>query len=491
MRTGTARGQESFLPRTLDEVIPAGHPVRFVAAWIELLKEKGVHLRGTVRREGRARFDPYVLLGIWVYGFMTRVRSSRKLERACCEVLPFIWLAREERPDHTTLARFYQANLDLMRELFKRTVEVAAESNLVGFAVHAIDGTRIPSVSVKRSLTAGAMEKLLERTDAVIAEMEKTLAVEMGEGATEDWMPEELQDAVQLRERLLHGLEVIRARELARRGNSKGTKGSKIGKAEGPRVNLADPEAVVMKGAHGFVAGYNAQAAVDGKAQIIVGAELVADGTDTAQLPSMLEEVKETAGGLAMVTACDAGYHSAGNLEAMQGEATNWYAPDPKSKRRNQPEKAPFHKDRFQHNVETDTYTCPEGKLLTLAWQQKPQQGGQRVYRCTECLACPHFGTCTKDREGRRLKISARDQLLRQHREKMRGEAGKFWVKMRATLVEPAFGIIKEHLGMTRFLRRGKENAQAEWFLVCAAYNLNKIIRRAGLEGSTVALVPI
>jgi hypothetical protein len=295
---------------------------------------------------------------------------------------------------------------------------------------------------------------------------------------------------VKLRERLLQGLAISKARELGRRGVQKS---STKGKADGPRVNLADPEAVVMKGAHGFVAGYNAQAAVDGKAQIIVGAELVADGTDTAQLPTMLKEVKETAGGLAMVTACDAGYHSGENLEAMQAEATNWYAPDPESRRRKQPEKAPFHKDRFQHNVESDTYTCPEGKPLRFAWEQKGKdpQVGTRVYRCRECQACRHFGTCTRDRKGRGLKITARDGLLRQHREKMRGEAGKFWVKMRATLVEPAFGIIKEHLGMTRFLRRGKENAKSEWLLTCAAYNLNKIIAIALKQGTIVTLAPI
>jgi hypothetical protein len=143
--------------------------------------------------------------------------------------------------------------------------------------------------------------------------------------------------------------------------------------------------------------------------------------------------------------------------------------------------------------VESDTYTCPEGKLLRFAWEQKGkgQQAGTRVYRCRGCRACKHFGTCTRNREGRGLKITARDGLLRQHREKMRGEAGKFWVKMRATLVEPAFGVLKEHLGMTRFLRRGKEKAKAEWVLTCAAYNLNKLIGIALKQGTTVTLAPI
>ena len=493
MRAGIARGQERFLPRTLEEAIPAGHPVRFVVAFIELLKERGLGLRRVVQRGGRARYDPYLLLAVWVYGFMTRIRSTRRLQRACEEILPFIWLACEERPDHVTLARFFQANREVVREVFKQTVEVAAKSDLLGFAVHAIDGTRIASVSAKRALSPKRMQELLDRTEVAITEMEKALAAESQEGATDDRMPDELKDAVQLRRRLVQALEVSKSRKAARRGNSRGVKDRETGRDAGPRVSLADPEAVLMKGAHGFVAGYNAQAAVDVKAQIIVGAELVADGTDTAQLPKMLEEVKETAGGLAMVTACDAGYHSLENLEATQGEATNLYVSDPALKRANGPETSVFHKDRFEYNADADTYTCPEGKLLVFGWQGKAGKGKPvvRVYRCDDCPACRHFGICTKDREGRRLKVREEDALLKQHRKKMRGEAAKFWMKVRATLVEPTFGIMREQLGLNRFLRRGEKNAKAEWLLTCAAYNVNKIIRYTTREGASMALAPI
>ena len=138
-------------------------------------------------------------------------------------------------------------------------------------------------------------------------------------------MPAGLSNALELKEKIQQALAEIDKRERERKANNKGVLDAETGKPRGPRVHLADPEAVMMKRRGGYVVGYNGQAAVDAKAQVIVGADLVASATDEEQMIPMLEEIKDTAGQLVEETAFDGGFHSATNLEAVANEPTDVY----------------------------------------------------------------------------------------------------------------------------------------------------------------------
>jgi transposase len=476
------RGQMWLLPPSLDDMIPQNHVVRFVADFVNALPLKEMGLRNDPAPRGGLQYDVRLLLAAWIYGFMTRVRSTRRLEVAARENLPFIWLLGGQHPDHSTLARFFKANRKIMRALFKQTVQTSVEVGLVGFALHAIDGTRVSAVSRDKTLTREELLALDRRAEEVIAQLERSVEVEEKSGAAGPEalaMPAELGNPVELRARIQTALAEIDERKAKKRGRRAKSVDPKTGQERGPEVNLADPEAVVIKGSHGFVAGYNAQAAVDDKAHIIVASDVVANADDHDALVPMVDEIKENLGRLADATTCDGGYHSTTNLRALATENTDLYIADPELKRhRSNPEKRAFHKDVFVHDPETDTYRCPAGQTLSLervVTDPDDIHYGMRTYHCKQCRPCPHFGLCTKSKEGRTIHIGLDDALLRKNREKMRSDDGKKKMKRRGATVEPVFGIIREHHGLTRFLRRGLENVTAEWHLLCAAYNLKAL----------------
>jgi len=491
------RNEQWLMPPTLGQMIPPDHIVRFVASFVDELDLQSLGLATPLRVRGAPAYHPAVLVAAWVYGFMTRIRSTRKLERAAHENIPMMWLLGGHQPDHSTLARFFKANRQQMKGLFKQTVEVAIGVGLVEFALHAIDGTRISTVSKDKTLGHRELTLLLQRAEETIAAFEDEAGQEGDKAGTEEApraMPAELSNALQLKEKIQVALAEVEKRERERRTHKKGALDPETGEPRGPRVHLADPEAVTMKGRGGYVVGYNGQNAVDGKAQVIVAADLVASATDNEQMVPMLQEIKDTAGRLAEETAFDGGFHSATNLEAVANESTEVYVPDPVMGRkgRSSPRWA-YHKDHFEYDPDTDTYRCPEGKRLSFAYQDVQKRRGNRVirvYQCHECLHCPHFGECTRDRSGRRIRIGPQDELLKRHRQKMRTEQAKAKMRLRTAVVEPVFAILREHLGLKRFLRRGLENARAEWLLLCAAYNLRKIWRLSWLPAMKAGKTP-
>ena len=165
-----------LLPPALDDLLSQGHPARFVAAFVDGLpkvawSDMEIDLDGDSL--GAPAYHPRALLNMWLFGFMTGVRSSRKLEAACRDQIPYLWLTGCQHPDHNTLWRFYQAHRTAMRSLLKHTVRTAVEVGLVDLAVQALDGTKIAANAAgDQTYTAAALERLLAKTEEVISELE-------------------------------------------------------------------------------------------------------------------------------------------------------------------------------------------------------------------------------------------------------------------------------------------------------------------------------
>lgn len=470
-----------LLPPSLEELIPKDHPVRFIAEFVDRLDFGEIGIDWTPSDEGASSYDRRMLLACWLYGFMVRIRSTRKIEAACAENITFMWLTGMQIPDHSTLSRFYKQNRKCIRKLLKKTIILAIEMGLVDFAVQAIDGTKIGSVTVDGRMGRKKIEELLLKVDAEIAAMEQGIDQEgEGQGQAQRKMSKELGCKRELRERI--GQALAKLEELE--GKIKKPAGEPKqgdGKEKKPKVSVADPEAVMMKARHGNALGHNAQAAVDSKARIIVAAEVFDSATDHGQLVPMLDETKENTGRLADKTITDAGYHSGDNLERVESLPTEVFIPDPQEKRKSDnPNEWPYHKDNFVYDSETDSFRCPEGKKVTFSHTtRRSDEGGKevRVYRGRECAGCPAWGEggCTKDKKGRTLEITGHEERIKAHRQKMQTEEARMLIKQRSGIVELVFGVIKEHMGVSRFLLRGLENVRAEWQLACAVYNLRRI----------------
>ncbi len=464
-----SRNQHWLLPPTLDELIPEDHSVRFIADFVDSLSdaswdELGIRLEG--EHFGAASYHPRLLMAVWLHGFMSGIRSARKLERACCEQLPYMWLASCQQPDHNTLWRFYCHNRVAMRKMLKRTVQAAIKVGLVDLAVQALDGTKMSgNATGDHSYNAEGLEKLMKRVNKAINELEAQNSTD--EGRLTCKLPKELAKKRVLRERI----EVALAQVMAEEGPS--------------NVNLADADARLMKSRHGYVAGYNAQAVVSpleekvagGSGLLITAVGVDNDPSDYAQLIPMIEEAKEATVAGAEVTLADAGYYSGANLQAVQGKEYRVLVPD----RQEGKAPEPYHRDSFVYDRETDSYTCPEGKKLTFRGVTERKNGQTlRVYAGVreDCLGCPAFGRCTKDkRHGRKLQVGPHEEARLRHREVMASPEAKALYERRKELVEPAFGILKETQGARRFLLRGLANVQAEWALLATGFNLRSLWR--------------
>jgi len=488
------RGQAWLLPPSLDELVPDSHPVRFIATFVEQLVPSELGLCLETAPRGQVEYDPRMLLAAWIYGFMMRTRTARRLEVAARENLPLIWLLGGQCPDHSTLSRFLAANHAVLRRLLKQTVCTAVEVGLVAFAFQAVDGTRVSAVSADKLLDRAALEALEQRVDEALAQMAQ--AADAGHdapAAPREELPPALHNPQALKEQVRAALAKVAEREARRTSHHPGAADPQTGQPRGPRVHLADPEAVVMKGRHGYVAGYNAQAAVDAQARIIVAADVLAQASDQQALEPMLGQIRENTGRLAEVTAADGGYHAAANLEALAEAPTDLYVADPAIKRQAaRGERAAFHKDAFAYDAATDTYRCPRDETLCFVYLQGGTPEGappERVYQCHACAGCPQRALCTTDRHGRRIRVRAEDARLRAHRAKLRTPKAREQMRRRGATVEPVFGILREHLGLRRFLHRGLVKVRAEWQLLCAAFNLRVIWKQwwLGQRATTAA----
>lgn len=466
-----SRRQSWLLPPTLDELIPRDHPARFVAEFVDSLdRETWSELEISLDGEtlGAPAYHPRALLNVWLYGFMTGIRSSRKLEIACRDQVPYLWLTGWQHPDHNTLWRFYQAHRQQMRRLLKYTVATAVELKLVDLALQALDGTKIPAnASRDRNYDAAELQRLLERTEEAIADMETQN--ELGDETPIPRLPEELQQAQTMREQIQKAMHYLEHHPKLR------------------RVNLTDADAQLMQGRNNIVTGYNAQTMVSplddetagGTGMLITATKVVNTAADSGQLASMLEQAEEMTGERVPITLADGGYHTIANLEIGDQRDQMLVM----AERHQEALKDPYFKDQFIYDTATDEYICPQSQRLHFQGLRRGRgvhSGRYRVYAAsrTACRLCRAFGVCTRDKHGgRALWIGPSDRLLNEHRQWMRTDQARELYARRQQLSEPVFGILKDQMGARRFLLRGLLNVCAEFTLMAAAFNLKTLSR--------------
>ena len=328
------REQMWLLPQSLDELLPLDHPARFVAEFVDALDrddwaELGVDVDGDPL--GAPAYHPRALLSVRLYGFMTGVRSCRKLETACRDQIPYLWLTGWQHPDHNTLWRFYKGHRQAMRKLFERTVHTAVTMKLLDLAVQAVDGTKVgANASVYRTHNAEELRQLLNQVEAAIRDLEAQN--EAGEDTATAHLPGELANKEMLRKQVRQGMAHLESKERQK------------------RINLTDGDARLMKARGSVLLGYNAQAMVspmepDGGAtgMFITAVDMADDSRDEKQLVPMIEQAEETTGTKSEMTLADAAYHSGKGLEECARRSQSVAMPET----RQQLLGDPYHKDRL------------------------------------------------------------------------------------------------------------------------------------------------
>ena len=419
---------------------------------------------------GAPAYHPRALLSVWLYGFMTNVRSCRKLEAACRDQIPYLWLTGWQHPDHNTLWRFYQRHRLSMRELFKRTVRTAVTVGLVDLAMQAVDGTKLAAnAALQRTLDAEKLRKLLDRVESTIRELEAQN--EGGDDGAPARLPKKLTNQKALRQRVRQAMEDLPERERPSRYKRPN------------RINLTDKDARLMQTRQGVVPGYNAQAMVSPLAEkggtsgmLVTAVDVVDEANDTARLTPMVEQAEEVTGVRVSMTLADAGYFAGKHVAEFHRRGHQVVMPDMA-----RPTNHPYHKDKFSYDEENDRFICPHGQRLPSAGHKDNKSKKARAYRIESasiCRDCRAFGVCTTNAlYGRTVEIGINEAALRRHRSWMATEEAKRAYRRRMALVEPLFAILKNQLGARRFTLRGMDNVKAEWTMVATAFNLRTLWR--------------
>jgi Transposase and inactivated derivatives len=321
--------------------------VRFIREVVESLKLRELEFEEPNSEEGGECYAPQLLLSVWLYGYWRRIRSSRKLETACREEMAFIWLSGNTQPDHNTLWRFWAKNQAGIKNLFKRSVQMAMEMGEVDMALAAIDGTKIQALCSGSGLHSRQHnEKLFKKLESQIQELEQQIAQSADDQQQLERRPV-LSEALRDKKRLAQ-----RVREALRRSEQNGQ----------GYVHPQEPDAQRMpmnSGLNRF--GYNAQTAVDAKSQIIVASEVVNSPNDKHQLLPMLEAIKTTTGQAPAQTVADAGYSSAAQLQKAAQEGLEVYT---QLITQSKAAVDAYHTRHFRYNRSTDCVECPQGQFL-------------------------------------------------------------------------------------------------------------------------------
>jgi len=298
-----------------------------------------------------------------------------------------------------------------------------------------------------------------------------------------DVNPHRLPESLNTKEKRLKKLEEAKKRlegleqekkekEKNARWKPKGSKGSNT-----TRTNLTDPDSRLLKSQGAYYQGYNCQAVVDEKSQVVVAASVGNSPTDYDELAPMLVETRRVNGVLPGKVLADSGYFSFDNLEKAQGLGIDAYIPDQMYYDKNKGEDKPgnmFSKDKFKYDKEGDVYVCPLGKTLLFDQVKRSKGIEYRVYVCNDCLSCNCKKECTSA-EKRSVTRDPREHLWEEMRAKLESTDGKKTYAKRMFTVEPVFGNIKKNLGFKEFTLRGLVKTSIEFLLVCTVHNLGKI----------------
>jgi transposase len=448
-----------LFPPSLEDWVGADHPARFVREFVDALdlNELGLTEEQQNRRidpTGRPHYAADLLLKIWLYGYMYRIRSSRGLERGCRDMLPLVWLAGTHTPDHNTLWRFWARYREVIRKVFVQSVRVGIEAKLVGMVLQALDGTKIRTAGSKKAEWHKAdLEKLLERLERETKKLEQQIA-EAGEsgGAVDDRLPSELEKREQLQARIKESLEALQA-------------------AKRERMHPHDPDAQMMKN-HGRIEfAYNAQAMVDQQSGLIVAADVTDEANDEHQLEPMLEQTEQNTERFAEITVADSGYHTAQGLSA----AEEMGAPVLVAVKQKKTQVGPYHAMHFIYDEQTNSVLCPKGQTLVYEGTRKHKQKPHplKAYRCQVSANCPVASQCSREKRGRVIEISPHHALVVRNRKHPNARA---LLLQRQIVVERIFAEIKETLGMRRWTVRTLEKVKTQWSMICTAMNLRRML---------------
>jgi len=471
---GLDRGQSTLFPECLEDWIDESNPVRVIDVFVDEL-DLGALGFGGVNPEitGRPSYHPSVLLKLYIYGYLNRVQSSRRLEREAARNVEMMWLTGRLAPDHKTIADFRKDNGRAIRQVCVRFVELCRLMGLLTQANVAIDGSKFKAVNNRdKNFTRAKMERRMAQIEESVARYLQQLDTADRQEPSESLKTktERLKEKIEKLKEEMQRLVGLQAVMLA---------------TPDQQISLTDPDARSMatSGRGSGVVGYNVQVAVETKNHLIITHEVINEGSDRAQLSPMAKSAKAVLGVEKLDAVADRGYFSGEEILACDNAGITVTLPKPMTS--GMIARGRFGKQDFRYVADEDVYICPAGERLPYRYTNEEDGLVLRRYWTNACQNCPIKKTCTSGKERRITRwehehvLEAVQRRLDEHPEKMR---------QRRETVEHPFGTLKARMGATHFLMKTLPKVATEMALHVLAYNMTRVMSIMGVRPLMAAM---
>jgi transposase len=461
---GRDRDQSVLFPQTLNQIIDGEHEVRVIDSFINSIQIEDYNFKVKSSFEGRPSYDPKDLLKLFLYGYLNRIRSSRALEKECYRNIEVMWLLKDLAPDHNTISNFRRDNPVAIKKLFRYTVSIAKNFDLIGGALVAGDSTKLRAQnSKKNNFNPSKLEKHLAYIDAKLDEY--TEALSDADGDTKAQAEIEKNIAKHSKQR---GKYVRMQIELEASGDT--------------QISTSDPDSRQMITRNNITeVAYNVQTVVDAKHCIPIEYK-VTNQNDSKAMGDMVERTTEILESTDFVALYDKGYHTGSEfktafdlgvdvLVAIPEVASN--APDIK-----------FNISEFVYNKENDTFTCPAHQILTSNGNWYKKDRGKSInmmkqYKTSHCKDCQFRTQCTTNPKGRIIERSEFADYIDLNR--LNVEQEKEFYRRRQAIVEHPYGTIKRQWGFDHIMtKRTMKRAASDVGFIFVAYNFRRILNIVG-----------
>ncbi len=471
---GEERGKSTLFPERLEDWISEDNPVRVIDVFVDELDLGGLGFeRVAPRATGRPGYHPCVLLKLYIYGYLNRVQSSRRLEREAGRNVEVMWLTGRLAPDHKTIADFRKDNGRAIRRVCARFVALCRRLELFADAGVAIDGSKFKAVNTRdKNFTRAKMKRRLAQIEESVArylhQLDSADRQEPSLGRTTKTA--RLKDKIATLKEEMRRLEKLEVGMLA---------------TPDQQISLSDPDARSMatSGRGSGMVGYNVQAAVDTKHHLIVAHEVTNTGSDRSQLSVMAKQTKAALETDTLDVVADRGYFNSAEILACDEAGITVTLPKPLTS--GSKAKGRFAKQDFIYVAADDVYLCPAGERLVYHYTNEERGLILRRYWTAACQACAIKDRCTTGKERRITRwqhehvLEAVQQRLDEHPEKMR---------QRRETVEHPFGTIKFWMGSTHFQMKTLKRVGTEMALHVLAYNLKRVMNIMGIAPLITAM---
>ena len=461
---GHDRSQLLLLPESLDDYVGPENPVRVIEAFVEGLNLPAAGFaRVEAEETGRPGYRPADLLKLYIYGYLNRIRSSRRLEAETHRNIEVIWLLRHLKPDFKTIADFRRDNRKAFRPVFRQFVLLCKQLDLFGRELLAVDGTRIKAVNNKdRNFTRASLAEFIKLADArlddYLQRLDQSDASEITTGGSR--VKNLAEKIAAIRQRRMRCEEML----------------AHLDQTGEEQISLTDPDSRAMAAHTRVAVGYNVQVAVDTKHKLIVEQQVTNQVVDMGLLTQTAAPAKEVLGVETIAVVADRGYFKIEDIEACEQAGIEPYVPRPQ---RGPSVKAGlFRKDEFQYDADSDSYVCPAGQRL-YPYSSSLLRGLRKINYTNKlvCDDCKIHSRCTN---GRFRTVSRLENEAVLDRMQARLAQRPSVLDRRREAVEHPFGSIKQWMNQGAFLMRGLERVRAEFSLTALAYNLRRVLNLVG-----------